>query len=67
MNICGHKNYKAQYYDFDRKKRIYNERNQKVSFDLAKEISSEAEWTVQTVRARHESLLKLAEETWSIA
>ncbi len=65
--LCGHKNYKAQYYDFDRKKKIYNERNQKVSFDLTKEISSEAEWTVQTVRSRHDSLLKLAEDTWSIA
>lgn len=65
--LCGHKNYKAQYYNFDRKKKIYNERSQKVSFDLTKEICNEADWTVATVRARHESLLKLAQETWSIA
>lgn len=35
------KNYKAQYYGFDRKLKIYNERNKKVSFDLTKEICTE--------------------------
>jgi hypothetical protein len=65
--LCGHKNYKAQYYDFDRKKKIYGERNQKVSFDLTKEICDQAEWTIDKIKARHERLLKLAQQSWTIA
>ena len=65
--LCGHKNYKAQYYDFDRKKKIYSDRNQKVSFDLTKEVCDLPEWNVAAIRARHERLLKLAERTWTIA
>jgi hypothetical protein len=64
--LCGHKNYKAQYYDFDRKKKIYTDRNQKVSFDLTKEVCDLPEWTVSTIKARHERLLKLAARTWEI-
>ena len=65
--LCGHKNYKAQYYDFERKKKIYNDRNKKVSFDLTKEICAEAEWTTVQVAARHERLLTLAREVWSMS
>jgi len=65
--LCGHKNYKAQYYDFDRKKKIYNDRNKKVSFDLTKEVCDQLNWTVQEIRTRHERLLKLAKQTWTIA
>jgi hypothetical protein len=65
--LCGRKNYKAQYYAFDQKKKIYSDRNQKVSFDLTKEICDQAEWTLSTIKARHERLLRLAEQTWTIA
>jgi hypothetical protein len=64
--LCGHKNYKAQYYDFDRKKQIYSERNKKVSFDLTKEVCEKTEWTVTATKDRHERLLKLARQTWSV-
>jgi hypothetical protein len=64
--LCGHKNYKAQYYDFERKKKIYSERNTKVSFDLTKEVCDQQDWTVQEIKTRHERLLKLAEQTWTI-
>jgi len=65
--LCGHKNYKAQYYSFDRKKKIYTDRNQKVSFDLTKEVCDQPGWTGQTIKARHERLMSLAEQTWTIA
>jgi hypothetical protein len=65
--LCGHKNYKAQYYDFDRKKKIYSDRNQKVSFDLTKEVCDQPDWNVAAVKARHERLMKLAEQTWTIS
>lgn len=64
--LSGNKNYKAQYFDFDRKKRIYNDRNRKVSFDLTKEVCDQQEWTVSEVQQRHDRLLDLAKRTWVI-
>ncbi|KPF58002.1 hypothetical protein D621_07140 [beta proteobacterium AAP51] len=65
--LSGSKNYKAQYYDFDRKKRIYLDRDRKVSFDLTKELCTAPEWTEDRIRDRHERMLALAERTWAIA
>ncbi|TPG96720.1 DUF262 domain-containing protein [Pseudomonas caspiana] len=65
--LSGSKNYKAQYFDFDRKKKIYLDRDKKVSFDLTKEICVLAEWSEDTLKARQERLIKLAKETWSIS
>lgn len=65
--LSGHKNYKAQYYAFTRKKEIYADRNTKVSFDLTKEVCSEADWTVERIEVRHERLMKLARQTWEIS
>lgn len=64
--LCGSKNYKAQYYDFDRKKKIYLDRDKKVSFDLTKEICAETEWNEDAVKKRHDRLLALAKTTWTI-
>ncbi|UCJ18222.1 DUF262 domain-containing HNH endonuclease family protein [Pseudomonas sp. MM211] len=65
--LSGGKNYKAQYFDFDRKKKIYLDRDKKVSFDLTKEICNVSEWSEDALKARQERLIKLAKETWSIA
>jgi hypothetical protein len=65
--LCGRKNYKAQYYSFEQKKRIYSDRNEKVSFDLTKEICDQPEWDVKTIRERHERLLRKAAEIWTMA
>lgn len=64
--LSGSKNYKAQYFDFDRKKKIYLDRGKKVSFDLTKEICAFTEWNEDVLKARQERLIKLARETWSI-
>lgn len=64
--LCGSKNYKAQYYDFDRKKKIYNDRDKKVSFDLTKEICAMPEWTVSTIETRHKRLMEIAKQIWTI-
>lgn len=64
--LCGHKNYKAQYYDFNRKKKIYADRGQKVSFDLTKEVCAAPEWTADAIKARHDRLMELARQTWTI-
>lgn len=64
--LCGSKNYKAQFYGFDRKKKIYSDRNKKVSFDITKEICSEEDWTPSIINDRHQRLLKLAQTVWLI-
>ncbi len=64
--LCGSKNYKAQYFDFDRKKKIYLDRDKKVSFDLTKEICTLSEWSEEALKARQERLIVLAQTMWSI-
>jgi len=64
--LAGTKNYKAQYYDFDRKKAIYNDRNKKVSFELTKEVVEQPEWTAEVIAQRQKRMMELARETWSI-
>lgn len=65
--LCGHKNYKAQYYDFERKKDIYNKRNKKVSFDLTKEVCEHQEWTAKAIEDRQAKLMDLARTIWMIS
>jgi hypothetical protein len=65
--LSGRKNYKAQYFGFERKKAIYTEKNKKVSFDLTKEVCAEPDWTLDVVERRHERLMALAGRTWAIA
>lgn len=65
--LCGSKNYKAQYYDFERKKGIYSGRNEKVSFDLTKEILQVPDWNVGAVTARQERMINLARTIWTIS
>jgi hypothetical protein len=65
--LSGRKNYRAQYYGFDRKKAIYEKRSEKVSFDLTKDICAESEWTPQVLKGRHEQLMDLARQTWDIS
>lgn len=64
--LCGSKNYKAQYYDFERKKDVYSGRNEKVSFDLAKEILQVPDWNVEAVDARQKKMINLARSIWTI-
>jgi len=64
--LSGNKNYKVQYFGFDRKKKTYNDPKKKVSFDLTKEVADQSEWTEDTIKARQDRLLKLAGETWRI-
>jgi len=64
--LCGKKNSKAQYYDFPKKKAIYLKRNEKVSFDLTKEICGEADWKSTEIEKRQKRLVEVAEKLWKI-
>ena len=66
MPLAGNKNYKAQYFDFDRKKSIYERRNDKVSFDLAKEVCRVEDWNEAALKARQERMIEVARELWKI-
>ncbi len=64
--LAGIKNYKAQYFPFDRKKKIYAERNNRVSFDTTKPILSTDHWTKDLLTARQADLVDRAQRIWSV-
>lgn len=65
--LAGIKNYKAQYFPFDRKKRIYAERNNRVSFDTTKPILAAEHWTKDLLAARQTDLIEKAQLVWSLS
>jgi hypothetical protein len=65
--LAGIKNYKAQYFPFERQKKIYAERNNRVSFDTTKPILSAEDWTKDQLHARQTDLLERALRIWSIS
>jgi hypothetical protein len=64
--LAGIKNYKAQYFPFDRKKKIYAERNNRVSFDTTKPILSADHWTKDLLTTRQADLVDRAQRIWSV-
>uniref|UniRef100_UPI004047D86D DUF262 domain-containing protein n=2 Tax=Yoonia sp. TaxID=2212373 RepID=UPI004047D86D len=64
--LAGIKNYKAQYFPFERKKKIYAERNNRVSFDTTKPILSAEHWTKDLLTARQADLVERAQRIWSV-
>ena len=65
--LAGIKNYKAQYFSFDRKKKIYSERNNKVSFDTTKLILEQDDWRPEFIESRQAKMVKAAADIWTIA
>lgn len=64
--LAGIKNYAAQNHSFDQKKRAYEQRNSRVSFDTTKGILEKPDWTVEEIVQRHEHLLSEAQRLWCI-
>ena len=64
--LSGKKNSQSQNYSFEKKRKIYNEKNATVSFDMTKGICDHAEWTPHAVESRQEQLLHVAAKLWSI-
>lgn len=63
--LAGIKNYKSQYFSFLHKKKIYEERNNRVSFDTTKPILLSTDWTKEVVELRHNELVGRAQRIWS--
>lgn len=64
--LAGNRNHKAQGFDFDRKKSVYQNRQQNSSFDLLREICAVPDWTVDSLKARQSRLIELAKKIWLI-
>lgn len=64
--LHGIKNYQAQNYDFPRKQKIYQQRNNKVSFDTTKPIIEAQDWSASEIKARQEKMVANAMRVWGI-
>ncbi|TAT97836.1 DUF262 domain-containing protein (plasmid) [Rhizobium ruizarguesonis] len=65
--LVGIKNYKAQNFPFARKKKIYAERNNRVSFDTTKPILDAEHWTTDLLASRQKELVERAQRIWCLA
>lgn len=63
--ISGHKNSEAQNSDFPRKKLIYKKLNNRVSFDITKDVYEKDVWNISTIQERHKKLKDLMIKLWS--
>lgn len=63
--ISGHKNSEAQNSDFIKKKAIYKKLNNRVSFDITKDIYEKEKWDRKNLEERHESMKKIMSSLWS--
>lgn len=64
--LAGNRNHKAQGFDFQRKKSIYQSRGQNTSFDLLREICAADDWNEDSLKARQARLIGLAKDAWLI-
>lgn len=64
--LAGTKNYRAQYFEFERKKAIYEERNNRVSFDTTKSVVAADDWSIPNLAARQLELVSRAKQIWAI-
>ena len=64
--LAGRKNYAAQFYAFPAKKKIYDKKLEKISFDLTKEVCREQHWNVDVLKARQDRLIERARRAWCI-
>ena len=65
--LSGSKNSKSQNSSFYKKKVIYNASNNKVSFDITKEVIDHDDWGLDELINRHNKLSKLAKRIWLVS
>jgi hypothetical protein len=64
--VSGNKNSEAQNSDFGKKKLVFEKLNDKVSFDITKDICSYSEWNVATLEDRHRRLANILKKIWLV-
>lgn len=65
--LSGNKNKSSQNFDFERKKKIYKERNARVSFDLTKAVLDLPDWTPEVLETRQKELVERAMRLWRLS
>jgi hypothetical protein len=64
--ISGHKNSEAQNSDFYKKKEIYKKHNNKVSFDITRDLCDLSEFNKDQLMIRHEKLKSTLKKLWLV-
>lgn len=64
--LSGSKNSQAQYDAFPNKKKIYEQRNKKVSFDMTKAVCQTEDWTEAVIQERQDRMVEHAWNIWKI-
>ncbi len=64
--LSGRKNSQAQNYSFDKKREIYQMKNETTSFDLTKKVCDTEEWTLEEIEKRQTELLEFSKAIWEI-
>lgn len=63
--ISGHKNSEAQNSDFFKKKLIYKKLNNRVSFDITKDLCEKNDWNIENLEKRQKLLKEKMYSLWS--
>ncbi len=64
--LSGRKNAQAQNFPFDRKKEVYQQKNNVTSFDLTKEVCDKKEWNLDEIKKRQQKLIEITQDIWLI-
>jgi hypothetical protein len=64
--LSGSKNSQAQYDAFPNKKKVYEQRNKKVSFDMTKAVCQTEDWTEGVIQERQDRMVEQAWNIWKI-
>ncbi len=64
--VSGSKNSEAQNSDFNKKKSVYEKQNNRVSFDVTKEVCQLDNWGMSELTNRHAKLVNLLKSIWLV-
>ncbi len=64
--LSGSKNSKAQNSAFDKKYDIYNASNNRVSFDLTKDVLNYTDWDLEALQKRNQKLIDISKNIWFV-
>ncbi len=64
--LAGYKNSSAQNYAFDKKKISYSKPQDKISFDMTKEVLDNEEWGIKQIEDRQIAMIDNAIKIWSL-
>jgi hypothetical protein len=64
--ISGNKNSEAQNSDFEKKKHVFQKLNDKVSFDITKDVCAYNHWNLENLEERHRRLSDVLKKLWLV-